>query len=396
MRFIAILVALSILIVPALALETLSSKHFSVKYKVDPDLECFTGGEKIRINYEISPKYSEYRTLLGGDKTDRERIYTFSTELSDTSWRLVVNYYKGGSLGEEIVGKEASIEAKYFEIDEERKGIEKITANLTAITPVCSVRLCNFTAIKASCEDCEKDALPEVKIRVANEVAFKNDIKSLRAKLSELEQKLKAEDLYSEEDFRKVKDTISSAEEYLIVRKFLDANAKLIEADNLLNQLADLTNKKIAENLYSHVNSKLSEIQKTLLNSSVLLEKLKTHSNYTQLLFEQKNLENDFDGLKDSMKNVESLMGKKEFTNAIESLRKIEANVTKLKERTTNFTYLLNSELEKVQSSWIPFSIPFSIELSHLAIAGATIAVAIVAVSLGLKFRKRRKWDELR
>ncbi|MEM0202391.1 MAG: hypothetical protein QXO16_02155 [Archaeoglobaceae archaeon] len=394
MRFIAILVALAILIAPALALETLSSKHFSVEYAVTPEEECFTGGEKISVEYKILPKYPEYRILLGGDAPgeDRARDYTFSTELSDTSWKLVVNYYKGGTRDEGGIGKKASIKAWYFSVEGEERGIEKITANLTAIVPVCGVRLCNLTAIEATCKDCEKDALPEVKVCVANENVFKNDIKSLRARMSELEQKLKAENLYSEEDFKNVKSIIDSAESYLIARKFLDANAKLVEANNSLNQLADLTNKKIAESLYSDVDSKLSEIQKMLLNSSVLLEKLKAHSNYTQFLLEQKTLENEFSSLKDSMKSVASLMDKKEFTNAIETLKKIEANATSLNAKLANFTSLLNSEAEKLQTSWIQLP---SLSLSHIAIIVAVI-VAIVASLLGLKFRRRRKWDELR
>lgn len=391
MRFIAILVALAVLIAPALALETLSSKHFTVEYAVTPAEECFTGGEKISVEYKILPKSSAYRILLGGEENN-PRSYYFKTELNDAFWRLVVDYYQGGAWDEEKSGKDVSIEAKYFKLGTEEKGIAEISANLTAVVPVCGVRLCNLTAVEASCEECEKDALPQVKICVANENVFKNDIKSLRARMSELEQKLKAENLYSEEDFKSVKSIIDSAESYLIAKKFLNANAKLLEANNSLNQLADLTNKKIAETLYSDVNSKLSEIQKMLLNSSVLLEKLKAHSNYTQFLIEQKTLENEFSSLRDSMKGVVSLMDKKEFTNAIESLKKIEANATSLNAKLANFTSLLNSEAEKLQTSWIQLP---SLSLPYIAIIVAVV-VAIVVSILGLKFRRRRKWDELR
>ncbi|MEM4701899.1 MAG: hypothetical protein QXK77_00505, partial [Archaeoglobaceae archaeon] len=353
MRSVAVLAALVLLTFPSLALETLSSQHFTVEYEISPKEECFTGGEKISIKYEILPKSSAYRPLLGGEEANA-RSYYFKTDLNDALWRLAVDYYQGGVWDEEKSGKEVSIEAKYFAIGGEVKGIAKISANLTAIVPICSVRLCNFTAIKASCEDCERDALPELKICVANENAFKNDIKSLRAKLSELEQKLRAENLYNEEDFNNVKRTIDSAESYLIAKRFLDANAKLLDANNSLNQLVDLTNKKIAEDLYSKVNLKLSEIQKMLMNSSVLLEKLKTHSNYTQLAIEQKTLENEFSALKDLMRSVESLMDRKEFTKAIETLRKIEVNSTSLITKLTNFISLLNSEAEKLRSLWIP------------------------------------------
>lgn len=390
MRFIAIIV-LIILNAPVLALETLSSKHFSVEYEITPKEEFFTGGEKITVNYCLYPKSSAYRVLLGGEENN-PRTYHFKTDLKDALWRLVVDYYQGGAWDEDKLGKEVSIDAKYFKLGTEEKGISKITANLTAIVPVCSVRLCNFTAIKATCEDCEEDALSEVKIWVANENVFKNDLKSLRARLSELEQKLKAENLYSEEDFKSVENIIDSAESYLIGKKFLNAEVKLREANESLNQLADLMNKKFAEKLYFDVSSVLSEIQKMLFNSSVLVERLKDHGNYTQFALEQKSLEKEFSNLEDSMKKVESLMIAKKFTNAIEDLKKVNLNASSLKSKLVNFTSMLNSEMEKRKGSWISLSF----DVFQIASIVAMASIATVAVIFGLKFRKRRKWDELR
>lgn len=385
----AVLISLALLSAPALALETLSSKHFSVEYGVSPREECFMGGEKVSVNYEISPKSSAYRALLGGEEGNA-RSYYFKTQLSDASWRLVVNYYQGGAWDEAKSGGEVSIEAKYFKIGEDVKGIEKVTANLTAVVPTCSVRLCNLTAVNASCEECESDALPGVRICVANENAFRNDLRSLRAKLSELEQKLRAEGLYSEEDFRKVKDAAESAENYLLARNFLRANEKISEAESLLKQLADLTNKKIAENLYSEVRSKLDEIQSMLVNSSLLLEKLRAHENYSRFLLDQEAFKNELNALRDSIKNVDSLMNGGKFTEAIEALNRIDANATSLKGRLNDFISLLTSESEK-QASWIPLP---TLSLTHLAFLVA--AIAALAIFVALRLRRKRKWDELR
>ncbi|MEM3504660.1 MAG: protein kinase [Archaeoglobaceae archaeon] len=157
------ILAVLMLIFPALALEKLTSEHFDVFFQIDPKLDRYSPGQKLNIKMEILPKKSEYRTLLAGEEGN-PRTYYFQTDLEQTSWRLAIDYYQGGVWDEERRGKNVSIEAKYFAIGGEEKGISKLTVDLTGTVPDCNLSLCEFVAISSTCEQCELNALPSLKI----------------------------------------------------------------------------------------------------------------------------------------------------------------------------------------------------------------------------------------
>jgi len=394
MRLAVAIAVLIVLTAPALALEKLTSDHFTFEFKIDPEKDCYTMGERINAEMGIYPKKSDYRSLLGGDK-DNPRTYYFQTDLSDAVWRLKVEYAGGGTWDEEMRGSKASIEAKYFEIDEDRKGISKIVANLTGIVPYCKARLCEFFVINPTCELCEADALQNKTIKVANEEGFKNDIKSLRAKLSELAEKLKVEGLYNEEDFKNVTELINSAEDFVFAKKFLDADRKLKDAEEAMSILSNLTNKKVVEKLYSETNSKLSELKETLLNSSVMLEKIKESDKYVDLALKQKDYESKLGELEAQLREAKSLIDSAKYGNAKEKLETISKEAEELIKGVEDLRSIIIAEAEKSRGGIFAFSLP-SID-PILALSGiAVIATAIVA-GVGLnKYRKRRKWDELR
>ncbi|MEM0315791.1 MAG: protein kinase [Archaeoglobaceae archaeon] len=160
---IVLILAVLMLIFPALALEKLTSEHFDVFFQIDPKLDRYSPGQKLNIKMEILPKKSEYRTLLAGEEGN-PRTYYFQTDLEQTSWRLAIDYYQGGVWDEERRGKNVSIEAKYFAIGGEEKGISKLTVDLTGTVPDCNLSLCEFVAISSTCEQCELNALPSLKI----------------------------------------------------------------------------------------------------------------------------------------------------------------------------------------------------------------------------------------
>ncbi|MCS7144716.1 MAG: hypothetical protein NZ879_06825 [Archaeoglobaceae archaeon] len=385
-----IAIAIIIFTVPVFALENLSSAHFSVDLEVDPQQDCYTPGEKIYVKMGIFPKTSDYRVLLAGEK-DNPRTYYFQSDLSDANWRLAIDYYQGGIWDEEMKGKSVAIEVKYFALEGEEKGISKLVANLSGIVPYCSLRICDFVLISAKCELCEANALPNRSMKVANEAIFKNDIKALRSKAIELAEKLKQENLYNEEDFKNVTTLLNSAEDFVLAKKFIDADKKLREAEEAINLLSDLTNRKLVEKVYSEVESKLSEIKKELLNISVLLEKIKESEKYVDLALEQKKYEDEFNALENGLEEAKRLIDAKKYGSAKEKLGLIGGNADSLKGKVNGLLELIKVETEKYKST---FSLPSLDPTLLLALAGIVFVVlGLVALS---KLRKRRKWDELR
>lgn len=392
MRLALAIVLFGILAVPVLALEELNSNHFTVEYSIDPKSECYTAGERIYAKMEIHPKNLDYRVLIGGEN-DNPRTYYFWTDLVDPVWTLTVGYYKAGDWSEDVRGRSASIDVKYFEVDEERKGISKVVANLTGITPQCKSRLCEFVLINASCELCTPDALPNVTIKVANEAIFKNDIKSLRVRLAELEEKLKQENLYSEEDFRNVTAQINSAEDLVIAGKFLDADKRLSEAEQSLNFLSNLTNRKLVESLYNETKAKLDGIKGLLVNSSVQLEKIKESEKYVDLVHKQKDYESRLGELEAQIKEARNLIGEGKYENANEKLETIGADADKLLKDVEDLMALIKTELEKKTAPLI--SLPSVDPYMLLLVISAAVIVVLGAFGVN-RIRKRRKWDELR
>lgn len=392
MYLIVILIAIGALLVQVSALETLKSDHFSVEFVISPELEFFTGGEKIVVRYGIYPKVAAYRVLLGGDENN-PRTYHFQTYLNDAVWNLVIYYYLGGTWDEQFYDKKAQIDAKYFKVGTEERGIAKITANLTAIIPLCNIRICDFVAIDARCEDCEANALPQVKVKVVNENVFKNDIKLLRVKMYELAEKLKAENLYEDRDFENVSQLINQAENLLLTKKYLESDKKIREANESLKTLTDLVNKKLALKIYSELNSKLLDMQRMLLNSSAMLEKLKGSENYTVLVLKQKECETKFKEFEEQLKSVNlTLLNVGKFSQAIERMKEIEKTLENLKLQIIGFSNTVEDEMKRKSSG---FSLPIDSLLNPIHIAIAAVAI-VVAVFVGFRFRKRRKWDELR
>ncbi|NHW24037.1 MAG: hypothetical protein HA489_07320 [Archaeoglobales archaeon] len=392
MRLVLAILLFGILAVPVLALEELNSNHFTVEYSIDPKSECYTAGERIYAKIEIHPKNLDYRVLIGGEE-DNPRTYYFWTDLVDPVWTLTVGYYKAGDWSEDVKGRSASIDVKYFEVDEERKGISKVVANLTGITPQCKSRLCEFSLINASCELCTPDALPNVTIKVANEAIFKNEIKSLRVRLAELEEKLKQENLYSEEDFRNVTAQINSAEDLVIVGKFLDADKRLSEAEQSLNFLSNLTNRKLVENLYNGTKAKLDGIKGLLVNSSVQLEKIKESEKYVDLVHKQKDYESRLGELEAQIKEARNLIDEGKYENANEKLETIGADADKLLKDVEDLMALIKTELEKKTAPLI--SLPSVDPYMLLLVISAAVIVVLGAFGVN-RIRKRRKWDELR
>jgi|YelNatPaOPRAMG01_1025707.scaffolds.fasta_scaffold25174_2 hypothetical protein len=385
MRSALLLLAAMLFILPSLALETLVSDHFSIEYSISPEKDCYEIGEKIQAELTIMPKSSAYRVLIGGAEGN-PRTYYFSTDLSDASWRLIIDYYQGGIWDEAASGKKVSIDVKYFKIGDEEKGIAEIVANLTAVVPYCGERICNISLISPSCEECSPNALPAKFIKVVNVDIFKNDIKSLRARMLSTAEKLKAENLYSEDDFRNVSSMIDSAESLLVAKKYIEAENKLNQANSALTQLADLTNRKLAEKAYSEADSAVNDLQKLLLNASVLLDKLRNHQSYSEFKLNYSDLEGKLNDLKTALRDSDALIKAGRYSEAIEKLGKVKEDANSTSAKANELIGIMKLESEK---GWLP-----SLPVNPLYIVAA-VAAAVAAILL-LRFRRRRRWDELR
>ncbi|MCS7120978.1 MAG: hypothetical protein NZ895_00010 [Archaeoglobaceae archaeon] len=396
MRYIPLLLIL--LISTSAALENLTEKHVNVEWKVSEEKDCYYENERIFVYYEIKPRALEYRTLLGGDEIE-SRIYFFKTELANAFWKIGICYYKAPgcpSFEEEARGARAYIEVKMFKIDDERKGVQKIYANLTAFTPRCADRLCDFKAIEVSCNDCDARAFKTLTLKVVNETAFRKDLDSMKLKVNELIEKLKAENIYEEEYFLNVSKLINDTESLMKNKDFINADKILKKIDESLRNLTTLFDRKLAEKLYSEVSSKVEEARKLIINVSTSLEKLKTHEKYSEFYYKYKNFEDLFNSTKSKLGEVKSLIDRERFSRAVEELRRLSVDSEKLKKDLKEFEESLKNLTSKDLFSDL-FSNFSSAVLSTLStpFIYPILAFAIL-ITLFLKRKRRRKWDELR
>jgi len=254
------------------------------------------------------------------------------------------------------------------------------------VVPYCGERICNISLISPSCEECSPNALPAKFIKVVNVDIFKNDIKSLRARMLSTAEKLKAENLYSEDDFRNVSSMIDSAESLLVAKKYIEAENKLNQANSALTQLADLTNRKLAEKAYSEADSAVNDLQKLLLNASVLLDKLRNHQSYSEFKLNYSDLEGKLNDLKTALRDSDALIKAGRYSEAIEKLGKVKEDANLTSAKANELIGIMKLESEK---GWPP-----SLPVNPLYIVAA-VAAAVAAILL-LRFRRRRRWDELR
>ncbi|MDI9643157.1 MAG: hypothetical protein QFX37_06515 [Archaeoglobales archaeon] len=382
-----------ILMHTAIALETLTPANFSIDIKISPEKDHFFAGDTIQVNYIISPKTSSEKLKIGGEQGN-PRSYYFRTTLLNPSWTLEIKYAGVSGVKQDFEDPSITIEVKYYSISEEgREGVDYISANLTGKVPDTALRLSEISILIARAEEATSDALKDVKIKVVNKTAFNIALNSLKQKLSEIRSKLDAEGVkYDEKDFQNVENLLSSGEKDFNAGDYGSADEKLKNAEDVLSKLTSLADKLRAEEIYKKLSDIASNATLKLNELEILIQALRGTENFKNLSSRYASLKATNEDLKTSLRSIKDYIDQEKFTKAYEEIKKIESAVYKLKDDVENLANEVSSTKENGG---------FDIISTLRAYSGYLIAVFLIillafTINFIIRFKKRRKWDELK
>jgi hypothetical protein len=390
MRFLAAALLIIALIGSAGALETLYASNFSIEVKVSPEKDCFFAGDEVQITYTIYPKTSADKVKIGGEQGN-PRGYYFKTSLLDArgTWKI---QYSGAPYKSEDFGDQSfSVEVLYFSIPEQGKeGVDYISVNLTGKVPETNLRIKEIDAILATAEEAAKDALKPVTIRVVNKTAFLADLNSLKNKMSEVRNKLESEGVkYDEREFQNVEGLLSSAEKDLGAGNYLAADEKLRKLEEKILNLTNLADKLRAEEVYGKLSEIMSNISVKLEELQLLIQGLKGTENFTNFSSSYATLKSSAGDLRIKLQGISDYLEQEKFTKAYEECKKIEGSIYKLKDDIEKLYADVSASQKSESFDVISALSPYSIYI-FAALLGVLLLFAAT------RFRRRRKWDELR
>ncbi len=395
MRKLIILAIALLLVQPVLALEHIGKDNFEEpEISIKPEKSYYLPGEVISVDYKIMPKTEDDMEKIGGDENN-PRTYSFKTSLLDADWMITINYYTG-SWAEEFTGSEASVDVKYFYLDEERKGVRSIIVNLTGKLPKPEKRLENVVVLNVSVEDCDPGALEEVRVKVVNPDKFPEDIADVRKRAEDLKKELEAANAsYDKKIFDEISSLIAAAESLVQERKYIEADEKISLAESKLEEVARESDKLKAEALKEYLSETMKEIGVNISFVEVALKELTSSKNYTALLEKFAELKARYDELDKSYDEAEKLYEEEKYTDAYEKFSEIKDDVENLAKDVSSLRKVVESE-SKSRPSDFAFNLPlptFGFGIWIYAVVLAAAALVVVAI---LVRRRRGRWDELR
>lgn len=390
MRFLAAALLMLALIGSAGALETLYANNFSIEVRVSPEKDYFFAGDDVQITYTIYPKTTADKVKLGGEQGN-PRSYDFKTSLLEAKGIWKIQYSGAPYKSEDFKGSSVSFEVLYFSIPEQGKeGVDYISVNLTGKVPETNLRIKEIDALFATAEEAAKDALKPVTIRVVNKTAFLADLNSLKNKMSEVRNKLESEGVKCDEkEFQNVGDLLSSAEKDLGAGNYLAADEKLRKLEEKILNLTNLADKLRAEEVYGKLSEVMNNISVKLEELQLLIQGLKGTENFTNFSSSYATLKSSADGLKIKLQAIRDYLEQEKFTKAYEECKKIEGSMYQLREDIDK----LYAEVSAQQNSK-GFDLVSALSPYSIYIFAAFLGVLLIFAAT--RFRRRRKWDELR
>ncbi len=396
MKKLMILLALAVLIAPVMALETLTKDNFDTpETQVTPEKDYYLPGDEITVTYKITPKTDDDMELIGGEK-DNPRTYTFKTSLENTKWTVKISYYLGIT-SEDYTGDKIKVDVKYFYLDEQRKGVRSIEANMTGKVPSVTSRLETIDVINVSIEEAEEDALPPLQIKVVNTQKFGEDIQKVRADADSLKSDLEAAGVqYNQSDFDEIYSLLDDAQSLVSQGKYLEADEKITQAEEKLNEIAAQADKLKAETERDYVEDLLNKAYLNLSVTEIALNKVAESKNYSTYVETYAELKSQYDSLKSQFDDANQMITDKKYSEAYEKLKELRPQAENLLSSIIELkTKIENEKPEEGGGLSLP-TLKLSLPFSPLYLA-AGVVVVVVAVVAALKLRGgRRKWDELR
>ena len=391
---------LIVAILPVYGMYYLTSENFA-EPKIDfyPDKNYYLSGEKITIEYVISPKTEDDAVKIMGD-TMKSRYYDIYTSLTDTKWDIMVDYVNGPRIYPEVESgsNHAVVEVKYW-YSESGKGLDEIRVNVSGTLPKISKRIETETILWFDVSDSEENALPAVNVTIVNKENFMLDIEKLENEIKCAKSKIEE---YKNYDLTLAEKYLTRAEEILSIAKDLFSDEQYLESSEKLDMVsANLSNvykeinKSLANFEYEKLQKSFNELESKIVKAEFYLKSLKEKGfdvvsfeiQLTKIKSDAASISSEIDDLKNYIKD-----GK--YSDALEKCKLIFDEVNKSKNLTQS---VLDSliKLKEERKTFFDTIVLYFGKFSIYLLAICAVVVAIIAI-LYLRGRRGRRWDELR
>ncbi len=397
------IVALILIMSPAMALEYITSSNFAQPHIVlTPSQQYYFGGEKVNLSYTIAPRTESDATLITGD-LNTPRIYDLYTNLKDPHWEIKVLYGWSCMGPTKIIhstSNKVELSIVYWK-STECKGLSSIEVNLTGYMPTPTKRFEKVKIFWVEVSEAAADSLPPVNVYLVNKNLFIKSINFENARLLALEKrisKVSACDITQAKSYYdKAKNALADAKSLFNSNRFYESNLKLEEFDSYIKNATVLLNKSLALCAYTNVKDKFNGLYNTELKAEYYLNESKKKG-FDVLKYEikLKTIKLDINQVKNDLDKVKTYIDNAEYLLAINSSKKISS---KIDEINSSLAVLLENLTALAQKKPSPFGFMKGLEkissyIMYIAIAcGIAVVAAIIIV---LRGRRGGKWDELR
>ncbi|RLI74630.1 hypothetical protein DRO97_05570 [Archaeoglobales archaeon] len=398
------------IIQPCLAAVHLNASDFADPHPVlEPSKDYYKEGDEVSLNYTVAPKTESDATDLDG------RYYDLHTSLNYPVFEVIIAYRNGGILYPNIKPWEKDVS---IEVGDWEDGLDYVKIELSGKIPAPKTRLEEISILWINVSDAADDALPPVKVKVIDFNKFTDDINSLKTRLQDLEDRSKeldelgADVVDADKVLKTASENLGDAEEYYKDGEYLKADQKLDEVEKGLKDADHELNKAEAEYLYEEAQEDLNEVQLLIVQFEYLIQQAKGEDIVVTLYeFNLTKTKSDYNIQLDRLEKVDNYIEEEDFDKAKEKANDIINASAEMKTNIENniaeIEGLITERTKTSTPSPTPTQAPFSIDLSfitqniHLILkvlaAIGLIIIAVFGAYKGIRrYRRRRKWDELK
>jgi len=395
----ALLIALIIVLKPALALEHLNKDD--LKITVEGLKSSYSPGDKVNVTITIEPKSDDIAKKM------ENREYDIYNMLKYPSTDVEI-YASGLTTPLQISGRDKVVIPDYYLNLPEDEQLEKIVIKALGYVPSVSENkgIIEFTYLKVEPED--GDTL-YFNLTILNPSKLsgdlnriKNEVNELEVQINELSKYMNVENL--KDELNKIKTNLSLAEGYYNDHDYEKVSEKIEWLNKAVKDLKEKVVKSWAEYYVDTAKNYMNDIEALILKATSFIDVAKSAGKTKEIISYELNvtqIKYDVQNMKDELQNIQSLYDNGKYNETIDKAKDLineEKNV-KLK---------LSMIVEELQNVIKPTSTPtptptkgfgFKLDKKTLMYIGIGIGIVVIggaaAVAIS-RWRQKRKWDELR
>jgi hypothetical protein len=362
--------------------------------------------DSVRVNYLIEPKDDDAAREVGGESG---RSITIRTGLKNAIIDAVIRYASGASVGSSSTPGKDFLNIKVSKYDPiAETSLNKIEVKVQGDVPSIPSRIEEVRVVWFDIQEAEENSLPAVVILVIDHPKFKSDKSLLKKQYDNLSAVLdeyagKVDTLELSNYLSLAFKNITLAETYYGGGEYRKANEMLGYAENWLEKVDSEAKKVKAKYAHNQAKKKLDDVAALLDGIDLLMEEVESEKlvNTSVLLSyktEYRGLQRNSEALTEDLAAANAYIKEGRYEEAESKALEVLNSALEL-ENSANFLCeglrsLISAETSATPKDTQGISISIDYKLVGV-IAGVTAAIVLGAIGAS-RYRKRRKWDELK